>query len=454
VLLAPLAAVGLVVVLGRPLVMMTMVVGATIVCEGPGFGLFTFTENLYAHVVKDLTVLDLLVALAILSVALDIMRNHRPLRVPTGLQAPLLMLAFAMAVGAIVGHASGGSIHLVVLSEDVLGYLLLLPVAIASLDLSSRQVRGFLIGATALAAVKAVLGLIEVAGHFGQPIEGTATLTYYEPTANWLVMIALFGIVATLLARVRPPMWVLLSGPLLFASLLFSYRRSFWIAVVLGLLLVLLIGTSPMGRRLLVPTSLALGFAIWAMGSINVGSQVPILKRVASLTPSKLESNAEDRYRLDERANVLGEIREHPLTGLGMTIPWAATVRPLSVEHEGGREYVHFAALWYWLKLGILGLVAYVGVIVGGMLLAWRGWRATRDPWMRAFSLASLCGLAGLVAIETTATFTGVDPRFTVLFATQLGLLGHVVRLGGQQQQDRSTAAAYLAGTLQAPDVS
>jgi len=279
-------------------------------------------------------------------------------------------------------------------------------------------------------------------------------LTYYEPTANWLVMIALFGIVATLLARVRPPMWVLLSGPLLFASLLFSYRRSFWIAVVLGLLLVLLIGTSPMGRRLLVPTSLALGFAIWAMGSINVGSQVPILKRVASLTPSKLESNAEDRYRLDERANVLGEIREHPLTGLGMTIPWAATVRPLSVEHEGGREYVHFAALWYWLKLGILGLVAYVGVIVGGMLLAWRGWRATRDPWMRAFSLASLCGLAGLVAIETTATFTGVDPRFTVLFATQLGLLGHVVRLGGQQQQDRSTAAAYLAGTLQAPDVS
>jgi len=126
---------------------------------------------------------------------------------------------------------------------------------------------------------------------------------------------------------------------------------------------------------------------------------------------------------LDERANVLGEIREHPITGLGLSVPWQATVQPLSVEHENGREYVHFAALWFWLKLGILGLLAYLATIAGAGLLGWRVWRRSEEGPLRAFGLASLCGFAGLLVLETTATFTGVDPRFTVLLCAQIGLL-------------------------------
>lgn len=89
---------------------------------------------------------------------------------------------------------------------------------------------------------------------------------------------------------------------------------------------------------------------------------------------------------------------------------------------------MHFAALWFWMKLGILGLVAYVTLLVGAAVLAWRVWRESREPLMRAFGLASLCGLAGLVAIETTASFTGVEPRFTVLIGAQIGLLALLAR--------------------------
>ena len=71
----------------------------------------------------------------------------------------------------------------------------------------------------ALAIAKAGLGLIEVFGHYGDSIEGRATLTYYEPAANWLIMVALLGVVALALARVKPPWWVLLGSPLLLASL-------------------------------------------------------------------------------------------------------------------------------------------------------------------------------------------------------------------------------------------
>ncbi len=106
-----------------------------------------------------------------------------------------------------------------------------------------------------------------------------------------------------------------------------------------------------------------------------------------------------------------------------MRVPWEATVQPLSVEHEEGRQYVHFAALWFWLKLGILGLLAYLAFIVGAALLSWKVWRSSAEPLLSAFGLASLAALAGLVVLETTASFTGIDPRFTVLLAAQIGLL-------------------------------
>jgi hypothetical protein len=320
------------------------------------------------------------------------------------------------------------SLRSVALSENVLAYLLLLPLAISNLDIDRRQVSLVLGGAMAVAIIKAGLGVIEVLGHYGVPVEGSSTLSYYEPAANWLIMLAMLALFAAVLGRARPPVWMLLGAPLLIASLLLSYRRSFWIAAILGLLLSLLFGSTPTGRRLLVPAGLAIGLAALLLGSVHFQAQLPVVKRAESLAPTSLETNAEDRYRLDERANVLGEIRRHPITGLGVDVPWEASVQPLSVEHEEGRLYVHFAALWYWLKLGILGLVAYISLLLGAAVLAWRVWRASAEPMLRAFGLASLCGFAGLAVIETTASFTGVDPRFTVLLGAQIGLLALLAR--------------------------
>jgi hypothetical protein len=427
-LLVPLGLVLVGILLSRPLLAVTLVVVLTILCEGPTFGILTFTSHLYTQVYKYVSLLDMAVAVAVVSVGVDLMRHRRPLWLPRPLALPLALLALAMVAGVVTGHANGASIRFAAISEHVLVYLLLLSLAVANLDLDRRQISVLLTGAMALAIVKAGLGLVEVAGHYGQTVEGTATLTYYEPASNWLIMIALFVVLAAAVARLKPPLWMLLGSPLLIACLVLSYRRSFWIATVVGVLLVLLLGTSSSGRRLLVPAGLVVAGAIWLLGAINFQSQLPIVKRATSLTPSKVETNVQDSYRLDERANVISEIEEHPITGLGMTIPWAATARPLSVEHEEGRQYVHFAALWYWLKLGVLGVCAYVGIMLGSMVLAWQVWRRSPEPMLRAFGLASLCGIAGLIVIDTTASFTGVEARFTVLFATQIGLLALLAR--------------------------
>jgi hypothetical protein len=414
----------------KPVAMVAITVGIVILCEGPSFGLLNFTSDIYSDVYRKLTPIDFLVALTVVSVGFDLMLHRRSLRFPRSLTFALMMLVLAMIGGAAVGRSTGLGIRSLLLGENVLAYLLVLPVAVANLDISRDQVKTLLGGALVLAIVKAVLGLIEVVGHLGTPIEGSATLTYYEPTANWLVLMAILVILAAVMAKkVRPPVWALLSMPLLIACLLLSYRRSFWVAAVLGLGLVLLLGVSSIGRRVLVPAGLLVVVAVMVLGSINLqGSQSPIVRRVASLSPSKLETNLEDRYRLDERTNVIDTIREHPVTGIGMLVPWSPRFTPLSVEHPEARLYVHFAALWYWLKLGILGLVAYASLLIASAFTAWRVWRRSPEPLLRAFGLGSLCAFAGLVAIETTATFTGVEPRFTVLLGVQIGLLALLAR--------------------------
>lgn len=446
-LLVPLAVVLAIILLYRPVASVALVVGLTILCEGESFGVLTFTSTLYQTLYKNLSILDGLVVLAIVAVAFDAIRHRRPLWLPRPLLLPLTVLALAMVSGILVGRAAGASLRFIVFSEDILGYLLLLPIAVANLNIDRRQAMLLLKGAMALAILKAVLGLIEIFSGQGTAIEGSSTLTYYEPAANWLIMIAALGLFAAVLARERPPLWMALGSPLLIASLVLSYRRSFWIASVLGLLLVLMLGTTPAGRRMLVPASLFVVVAIWLLGSISFQSQLPIAKRVASLNPSSLEANAEDRYRLDERANVLAEIDAHPITGLGMTIPWNTTVRSLSLEHPGGRDYVHFAALWFWLKLGILGFIAYVGMIAASVVLAWQAWRRSHEPMLRAFALASLCGIAGLVVMDTTASFTGVDARFTVLFAAQVGLLALIARTGRLPSSEARADGSYPSRT-------
>jgi O-antigen ligase len=276
----------------------------------------------------------------------------------------------------------------------------------------------------ALAIVKAVLGLASVAAGRGTTVDGTA-ITYYEPAANWLMLVVLLGVLAAVLQRARDrlPLWLLVGSPLMVASLALSLRRSFWIGIALGGLLVVLLASSPAGRRLLLPTAVLVAVGVWLLGAVGFQAQGPLTARVESLQPSRLEVNAEERYRTDERANVLAELGAHPVTGLGLGVGWSSAARPLPVEHENGRQYVHTVALWYWLKLGLLGLAAYVMLVVSACLLAFRIWRGHPDRLLRAGGLAALCSLVAMAVVETTGSFTGVDPRFTILFAVFLGLL-------------------------------
>jgi hypothetical protein len=145
--------------------------------------------------------------------------------------------------------------------------------------------------------------------------------------------------------------------------------------------------------------------------------------RAKALSPSQIQLNADDRYRIEERRNVLKDLAQRPVYGLGIGVPWVAH-RAVSIDFKGSRQYVHFLPLWYWMKMGILGLIAYVWLFGTALYMGFSLWRRHPDGMHRATGLAAFAGFAGLMVVETTASFTGVDTRFSIVVGAALGWLG------------------------------
>ena len=327
-----------------------------------------------------------LVALAVTATVLDACRGR--LRLPDPLTVPLLLTATAVILGVAVGCLNGAGLKEALFVARPFVPLILFPFVVVNALRDRAAIRRALIVAAGLAGAKAALGLIEiVALGYGHP--GDPPITYLEPTVNWLCIAVALVLIARLMQRRSTPLWLLRISLISIASLILSYRRSFWIAAVLGLLIVVLIGLQRRRWLSLIPGVVAVAFAFWLSIGTGVIGEVhgPIAERAESLTPAKIESNEEDRYRIGERRNVIAQLGADPLTGIGFAVPWVAQY-PLSVDREGSRLYVHFTALSWWLKLGIFGLLAYLAIVGTSIWSSYRVWREHPDPWFRTVGLA------------------------------------------------------------------
>jgi O-antigen ligase/polysaccharide polymerase Wzy-like membrane protein len=422
----PLAAVAALALLQRARLAVALAVALPVLIEGSGED-FLGVPKLYNPFGIGMTPAETLLAIAVLAVLLDRMRAERPLRLAGPLTVPLALVVLAAAAGITTAAFSGVSAKEILFAARQLVWLPLVPLLIVNVVETPRQLRGALALGAGLAVVKAAIGVSGVVAGVGIVVEG-ATITYYEPTANWLVLLALLGTWAALLMRGRPPGWAIAATPLLIASLTLSFRRSFWVGAVLALLLVFLLGSRPLGRRIAVVGAVLLGLAAWTVSLQPLQTETPIVERARSLQPSKVESNAQDRYRLDELRNVTAAIRDHPITGLGLGGQWRA-IHPLAIEHENGRGYTHVVVLWWWMKLGVLGLLAYLSLIATMLAMSWQVWRRSADRLLSAVGLGTFCGVLALVIVETVGSFTGIDPRFTALVGAVGGLLAVMRRL-------------------------
>jgi len=418
--LAPLMLVGGVLLVTRPRLLLGLYLASVVLFENDAKGFLPQRSILYEGVPS---VADLLLGALTLAVVLALVRDGRLARAPEPFTLPLALLALAFAAGAAHGYLSGAEPVEILNTARAFLPLVLVPFLVVNvLDTPRRLVAAAGIAA-ALALVKGVEGLFSWATGAGRPVSGT-TLTFYEPATNFVLLVAVLAALAAFLLHVSLPWWGYAAAPLAAAALVLSFRRNFWVAGMLGVLLVLLVSRFGSGRRTLLPTVALLAVAtILALawrGPPNLDS--PVGERLVSLRPTNVVSDPYERYRLDEQRNVLAEIRAHPVLGIGVGVPWQLT-HPLPVEFEGGRFYTHVVLLWYWLKLGLAGAVGYAWLVLMALTAGVGVFRRASRDVVRVGGLALFAAFAGLAVAETTGSFTGVSERYTVVVAAALGWL-------------------------------
>lgn len=404
-----------------------LIFGTTVLLElgKSGPGTLESLGSLYYHPIgKGLTVMNLFVMVLVLAVGSDLYRRRRRLLFAGPLTVALILITAATIGGAATAHFAGISGKDIFEPIVTLAPLILLPIVVANVAQGHDLLKVMLPLIAVLAGVKALVGLWLALSGRGSLVNGHAA-TYIEPSANWLNLLVLLVLIAAALRHVRLPLWVWALVPLAVAELAFSYRRGFWLGAMVGIVLVVVLASSSHARRVVIPTVLLIATLGWlgltSLGSGTSGSN-PVVKRLESLQPGKLELNVQDRYRLDERRNVLANLKEQPITGLGIAVPWVAPY-PLSVQHPGDRTYTHIIVLWYWLNLGLLGVIAYVTLMASAIGAAFLVWRRHASELVRCAALGLMATLCGSIVLETTGSFTGVDVRFTIVLGVILGLL-------------------------------
>ncbi len=422
----PIALIGMAVcwaLLWRPAVTLALLVCTAVAFEDTQGAFLTVSQWYEGLPVVFLGPTDVLLFVLIGGVILEISREHDARRLVGPFTPPILLLLMATMAGLVTGRSAGATTMAIFPQiRPLLFFIVLVPLAGYVLAKGERW-RTVLNIAAVLIPLKAITGLL-TRFYGGELGPGQDPVSFYEPTMNLLMVLFLLTVTAAGIRKVHLSRWVWLSVPIVTLSLLLSFRRSFWVAAVLGVLLVTMGAAGRRSRPFVVLGLLGVGLALWVAVSAggSTDSTNPIIDRAESLSPTRIQSTSGDRYRLEEQRNVVAEIRAHPLSGLGLGIPWTQRF-PVSESHPGGRYYTHVTPLWYWLKLGPMGVVSYFWLSGLAVIVGYQRFRRSREPMVRVVGLAIAAGWVGLVVAELTGPFSGIDFRLTIVAALVLGWL-------------------------------
>lgn len=424
--IAPALAVGGLILLRYPGVAMALLLGGAALIEAETPGLLPTFNTFYIVIKASLTPVDVLLFIGLGGLVLRFASDGERPELPSPLTPPLVLLGLATIAGVVTGYTahaevSNGDLYHRAMNDV---YIIFVPLLVVNTVRSTNALRTFLAVAAGIAAFKGLSGAYSALSGVGTELTDEGSASYLDPVPNLLMLVFLLGVTAGLVRRVRLPAWVLAGAPLAFLALLLSYRRSFWIAAVFALVIVAIIASRRRGRAMVVLAGVALALTFAASFTIGASdsseSAPPLVKRAQALSPSGIQANKGDRYRNDERRNVIANIEQSPLTGIGLGVPWKVKY-PLAESHD--RTYVHFALLWFWLAYGPLGVIAYLLLMGLGLWTAVQVWRRHPDQIVQIGAIAGFGAIVAVVIVELTTAFTGIEPRFSLMLGAGFGWL-------------------------------
>jgi hypothetical protein len=260
-----------------------------------------------------------------------------------------------------------------------------------------------------------------------------AQAAFYDSASVFVLVIALLLLVVRVLwTNPARRLGYLALMPLPLTALMLSGRRSMYIALALGIIIV--IAPSVRARASLLLPSIGLVAALVTALFVFAQSSPVYAQRVKELdflfssgTPDAAISD-----RQIETGVVFDNILRHPLLGIGADEPYTSSV-PFRSQAP---RYVHNTLLAVWLKFGLLGLAAFTWLVVriarlgprmvGGLTVSVRLTEAQA-------ALAAFAAVVGFLSALLTASFLTASQRFPIFAGVLLALIATAAKVGASQ---------------------
>ncbi|HEV8128312.1 MAG TPA: O-antigen ligase family protein, partial [Candidatus Eisenbacteria bacterium] len=259
----------------------------------------------------------------------------------------------------------------------------------------------------------------------------------YFTTITGVLLVLLW--VLALLTPSRRTRWLCLLGIVpMAAHLLFSFTRGYWLGGIAGFVTATILAWRNLGhfepesrgRRLwLLPSLLGIGALTLGISVLYFGSG-KLLDAVGVRFGSSFSTEASGEtmsniIRLAEYDRAIGDALKSPIVGQGLGYAFVTREPILNTLRE--QWFVHNYYLLIWLKLGVVGLLAFAFLIGRQVRAAMR--MAERDPsWIaRALAISATAVTVQMLVILLT-NYSLADVTTASVFATMWGLFWVVHR--------------------------
>jgi len=200
-------------------------------------------------------------------------------------------------------------------------------------------------------------------------------------------------------------------------TLLISFSRSYWVGLLVGII-VLFFGAKfvfpklkhRVGKIILILLLIAILDIGLAFGLANFPKPSGEMISLTSMVEKRItKKEPAGMSRLNLLGPLFKKIINHPIigSGFGTTVTYRSLdPRQVSITNPEG-WYTTYAFEWgyldVWLKIGLVGLIAYL-VLIWKILQ--RGWEITYNPQLTTYNLMSFGLVLGLVGILATNIFS------------------------------------------------
>lgn len=186
-------------------------------------------------------------------------------------------------------------------------------------------------------------------------------------------------------------------------TLVVTFSRGYWIGTVLGIMVIFFLLDLPkkilflVSFGVIIVVSLSVFYSLF--GSITPYLGKSILQRASTL--SALQGDLSLMNRLSESKSIIGYILQNPILGygLGATFSYFNIIHFVTVK----TFYSHNAYLYFWFKLGVFGVISFLGFYFLNLKACFRLTNMSRSELERGVLIAILAILVAMLPLSISS---------------------------------------------------